>query len=284
MTDEKKYGTPEFQASRWRRVVDLLDEQLGSEWRRSRQPPREWLGDDAIMAIRNALTAQRNLVRQGDKVRALEAELVEARDSIATLKVQLRSASERADEAARKAEVSVQFRRSGDARWEGSYTKQVVDELQRVFPRSFAGTAISEVGRVAAKALRDAATLLRDYHATQHQVYQRAEAAEHLTIGLRDDIARLKAAAVREKERKVGLYHCDPCQSFDPLIGSVPDPYPQWTAAIQSAAYVGDELEKLIGNGTPSTFSKLLRPAIAKYIRAIIAEVKERDKAHPNKQ
>lgn len=79
----------------------------------------------------------------------------------------------------------------GDQRWEGSYTKKVCDRLLAMFPDAF--TVFTKIaGGSLYDAVKQASNLLKDYHKTQHIVYEQRDAAQRELAKIHAELARVR--------------------------------------------------------------------------------------------
>lgn len=99
------------------------------------------------------------------------------KDAIDTLEREHTASRVQTEALRRQNQVSHEFRAVADKRWEGSYTKKVVDAVRKHFPAAFNGDMQwTTLGRTVV----DAAALLEDYHHTMHKVYIERGAARRL--------------------------------------------------------------------------------------------------------
>jgi hypothetical protein len=120
-------------------------------------------GTNAVARARGDIAVRMSELEQR-KVAPADAE-------VATLREELRRTRDKLESQRRAGQVSEEFRKNPDSRnWETSYTKSVQDKLWAIPYGSLEAPG-------ALNAVIEAGKLLKDYHESQHLVYEQRDAA-----------------------------------------------------------------------------------------------------------
>lgn len=166
-------GADENAPYRWTTVVRFLDQFIPSWAPRNNREENPTLGGSARIALENLIKERDDARTELEKLRNREEK--RQRDTVGAMGAMYGS-NPQLD----------QFKtESNYPQWKDSYTKHVVDQLYR------AQWKVAHGGLDAA--IRAAADLLRDYHATNHEVYEQRDQARKELQAVTASLALLRA-------------------------------------------------------------------------------------------
>lgn len=189
--DIEEFGPDESRSARWHYVVRALDRFVPNWFQKEGRRMAGGMGQAAARAIEALVTRSRELARERDEAMRQLAERP------VTYKVPPRKHYAYNAQLALYA-MAAEYMRPAKLKtdnnypqWKDSYTKQVVDRLHSAqWKVAHGGLEASIVDA----AIRAATDLLRDYHATQHEVHEQRDAA----IKERDESRKALEAARKE--------------------------------------------------------------------------------------